>query len=173
MKKILNILPLCFVAAFLFCVPPVYAHTLKIDRAIGVTLHIDPDDAPLAGVESKLFVEITDSSGRFNSANPSNCECVLTIFSDGKARASLPVVNGGSYAQLRYIFPTSGKYEIEITGKPTRDGQRFQAFTLMYEYYVKGKTTTGMLNPLIAYIPYIQALCGGIIIWMFMSVKRE
>ena len=171
MKFFLSII-LMIIGVSFFWVRPVLAHTLKIDRAIGVSVHINPDDAPQAGKESAILVEITDSSNRFNTANPSNCICTLQVMYEGKSITTIPVVNGGSYAQLRYTFPQAGRYLIVVEGKPNGEGQAFQSFSLSYEYFVKGDSSVTETNPLVYFIPYIQALCGAFIVWIFISVKR-
>lgn len=171
MKKYLSIILMIIVISF-FWVRPAVAHTLKIDRSIGVSVHINPDDAPQAGKESSVFVEITDSSSRFNTANPSNCICTLTVQYEGKPLAQLPVVSGGAYAQLRYTFPHAGRYTVIVEGRPNGEGQAFQSFSLSYEYFVKGETSVSETNPLVPYIPYVQSLCGAFIVWMFIAVKR-
>jgi hypothetical protein len=158
---------------FLILAKPTFAHQLKIDGSMGVTIHIDPDDEPRAGTESKIYVTFEDSSGRFNPANPSNCICTLTIFSGEQQVVQLPVVNGGAYAQLRYTFPTSGKYTAVVEGKPTGEGQRFGAFKTSYEYYVRGDGVVIDQNPLSVYIPYVEATIGAGIVWMFMRVPAQ
>ncbi len=173
MKKIIFSIFLCFILIGAFGARSVYAHTLKIDRSIGVSVHINPDDSPTVGKESAILVEITDNSGRFNAANPSNCLCTLTISTQGVAPVHLPIVSGGSYAQLRYTFPASGKYMITVEGKPNGEGKLFQSFSLTYEYFVQGDTAQNAENPLVAYVPYVQALCGAMIVWMFVSVRRR
>src|SRR5258706_8999090 len=111
MKK--NIVFVMFIVFFL-APQQVFAHTLKIDGTIGVILHVDPDDAPVAGIESKLFVEIQDKSGRFNVNNPENCDCRLSIVQKDKTIKTLAVTTGGTYNQLRYTFPISGVYHVVI-----------------------------------------------------------
>lgn len=169
MKKI--ILSIAMLLMGMLWAPTVSAHTLKIDGTMGVTLHIDPDDQPVVGVESKLFVEIEDKSGRFDSNNPSNCFCILRVVSRGETIATLPVVSGGSYAQLRYTFAAPGRYRVIVEGKPNKDGQLFQAFSTTFEYYVRGDADISERNPLLAYVPYVVALDGVIIILMFAGIK--
>ena len=173
MRKHIVIIILSVIFVCVYGARSVDAHTLKIDGAIGVSVHINPDDEPIVGRESAIFVEITDSAGRFNAANPSNCLCTLTIFSDGVRVAQLPIVSGGSYTQMRFVFPTSGKYTLVVEGKPNGEGQLFQRFSLTYEYFVHGEIGSDEVNPLLAFIPYVQALCGAIIIWMFISIRRR
>lgn len=173
MKRLLAItlLPFVFLFFSLFAmVQSVFAHTLKIDGSIGVTLHIDPDDEPVAGKESKLFVDISDKSGRFNPNNPGTCDCLLTIKEKNTILKTLPIVAGGSYTQLRYIFPEPGTYLIVIEGKSNKNGIPFQAFTTRYEYYVRPNNQVAPLsrkNPLLMYAPYMALIMGLVIICMF------
>lgn len=173
MRKFLLSLLVCLSVGLFFEVTSVFAHTLQIDKNIGVNLHIDPDDAPVSGKESKFLVDIQDSSGRFNPNNPANCDCVLTVFQYGKELKKMPVVAGGAYAQLRYTFPTSGVYKIIIEGKPKGEGIPFQEFRAEFEYFVKpGSSDTSSFqvqqNGLGMYIHYIVLGIGIIIILMFV-----
>lgn len=158
---------------YFFCVPFVLAHTLKIDGNIGVNLHVDPDDAPVAGQESKFFVDIQDKSGRFNPNNPANCDCRLTIFQKDTPLKELPVTSGGSYTQIRYTFPSSGIYTVVIEGKSLGKGIAFQNFKTSFEYFVKPAPSENMLvlgglNPLLAYAPYVALGVGIVIILLWM-----
>ncbi len=161
-----------FVGA-LVCVPFVSAHTLKIDGNIGVNLHIDPDDTPVAGVESKFLLDIQDKSARFNPNNPANCECTLTISQNGTMLKTLPVVAGGSYAQLRYTFEKSGLYVVTVEGKPKGEGIPFQSFKTSFEYFVKSQdtaigTTETQGNALAGFLPYVVLIVGLCVIALFV-----
>lgn len=171
MKKI--ILVLVCIEFFLWIPDVVYAHTLKIDKNIGTTVHIDPDDTPIAGSDSKIFVEIEDKSGRFNVSNPENCDCRITIVRNGLELKTLPVVTGGRYNQLRYVFPTSGVYHLILTGKPTSGGIAFQEFRTDFEYYIKPGISENRVvllqkNPLRDWVLYIVAAAGGAIVLLFV-----
>ena len=169
MKK--NIVFVMFIVFFL-APQQVFAHTLKIDGTIGVILHVDPDDAPVAGIESKLFVEIQDKSGRFNVNNPENCDCRLSIVQKDKTIKTLAVTTGGTYNQLRYTFPISGVYHVVIQGKTNGKGLAFQSFRTDFEYFVKpGGSEFAVIqqeNPLRAWTPYIAAAIGSAIILIFV-----
>jgi hypothetical protein len=169
-----NIVYLIIFLFFLMLLPrSVLAHTLKIDGTIGVNLHVDPDDAPVAGSESKFLLDIQDKSGRFNPNNPANCDCTLTVKQKGVVIKTLPVVSGGSYAQLRFTFPTSDVYEIVVEGKPKGEGVPFQAFQTTFEYFVKSSGSEPAMvsspqNALSIYAPWIALVIGVCIIAMFV-----
>lgn len=170
MKQIVSLL---FFGIALAVVPRVFAHTLKIDRAIGVNLHVDPDDAPVAGVESKFLLDIQDKSGRFNPNNPTNCDCVLTISQNGTPLATLPVIAGGTYAQLRFTFPHGGVYTVVVEGKPKGEGVPFQSFHTQFEYFVRAnvsetQTVSTSENALAAFLPYVVLGVGFVVIVLFV-----
>jgi hypothetical protein len=170
MKKLL----LLITVVCLLSVPmSVFAHTLKIDKNMGVSLHIDPDDAPIAGSESKIFIEIEDKSGRFNVNNPENCDCKMTILQKDTVLKTLPVTTGGVYNQLRFTFPTSGTYHVVIEGTPNGKGIAFQSFKTNFEYFVSpGESETvsnqNNNNALLIWLPYIAATVGSLIVLMFV-----
>lgn len=160
-----------------FFVPSVYAHTLKIDGNIGANVHIEPDDAPVSKLESKILVDITDKSGRFNPANPGNCACFLSILQNGKELTKMAVTTGGMFNQLRYTFPEGGSYQVKIEGKPNGNGLAFQGFSVIFEYYVKGAGSTSTLpatrNPLRDQFALISILAGSAIIMLFLIPTRS
>ena len=172
MKKIF-VGVLCFCLMLLAFPGFVYAHTLKIDKNIGIILHVDPDDAPVATEETKLFVEIEDKNGRFNVTNPENCDCRMTILQGDTVLKTVPVTTAGAYNQLRFTFPRSGVYYVRILGKPNGKGLQFQEFTGDFEYFVKPGKNEGISqisaqNPLQAWAPYIAAAAGSFVVLLFV-----
>lgn len=159
---------------FLSVVYPVSAHTLKIDGSIGVTTHVEPDDEPIIGKESRIFISIEDTSGKFKPNNPSVCDCVLHIEKDGQRLQTLPVVSGGSYTQLRYTFSEPGRYILHVEGKPNGTGSPFQAFNTQYSYFIRGGNLKPVeVNVLLTYFPYIVAVVGSMILVMFIDPIRK
>ncbi len=167
--------PVCITFFMLLLFPPyAFAHILKVDGKIGVTVHIDPDDQPVAGKESKIFVDIQDQSGRFNPSNPESCDCFITITSEGKKMASMSLVSGGTYAQLRYTFPKAGEYLLTIDGNPNGTGKVFQSFHTEFEYYAMGDTQnrTQSENPLRNYSPLVILIVGiGLVLLVFIPMN--
>ncbi|CAN5154256.1 hypothetical protein BH09PAT2_BH09PAT2_10820 [soil metagenome] len=170
MKKII-----LFTITILFIplLSPVMAHTLKIDGNIGITLHIDPDDEPLAGKEAKILFDIQDKSHQFDSANPSNCNCFLEIKDSSKSLEKLSLVAGNTYSQLRYTFPYGGKYTFIVTGKWDGQGVPFTPFSASYDYYVlpqqgQSKQAQNDRNTLKDYLPFVIVMGIGSISLLFL-----
>jgi hypothetical protein len=171
MKKIIIFLMLSFL--FMAMAKLTYAHTLKIDGNIGVNLHIDPDDAPVSGSESKFLMDIQDKSGRFNPNNPANCTCTVKIYKKEELLKTLSVATGGIYNQLRFTFPSTGIYTVVVEGAPKGEGVAFQTFKTTFEYFVKAggsemSTVMTSANPLRDYAPYIALVVGLLVIVMFV-----
>jgi hypothetical protein len=55
---------------------PLLAHTLKVENDVGVSLHISPDDDPIAGQEAVFYPKITDKNNQFKI---SDCDCKVQI----------------------------------------------------------------------------------------------
>lgn len=148
------------------------AHTLKVDGTFGVTVHIDPDDAPKAQEQSTIFVSIKDRSGKFDEKNPQGCDCMLTILKDGKELTQLPIVTGNTYKTLSYTFPQSGSYDLVVTGK----GKTLDPFGASFSYYVSGENTDTFLatqNPLWNYFPFVIVIVGFVILLMFLNPFKK
>lgn len=107
--------------------PPVSAHVLKTEGSIGVVMHIDPGDNPLAGGQSTLFFDVTDKTNKFNAAE---CACRVDISEGGK------VIDSESFSTaIPFIFPQKDVYQINLVGSPETPGQ-FQPFNLTYNVRV-------------------------------------
>lgn len=139
-KKILALF-LCFFS-LLFCVTKVSAHVLKIDGNIGATLHIDPDDDPIAGEQSGFFFEFKDKQNAFT---PVGCDCTFSISESGKEIYSQPLFQNNSQpsldnASVFFTFPQRDVYQVKVTGKPLVQNA-FQPFVLTYDVRVAREAT--------------------------------
>jgi len=161
-----------YVPFLLLLMPAAYAHTLKIDGSIGVLMHIEPNDAPVAGDEARVFVNIQDTKNKFN---PAYCNCTLIIQYEGNDIAQIPIIIGGSYNAIKFVFPRSGGYVLKVIGKPTTPGA-FQEFQVTYEYYVKSKlATAGQAagNPMRDYFPYVTLIAGVMMLLLLFTGSGE
>lgn len=160
-----------FLLFFLSIVPSVSAHVLKLDGSIGVTVHIDPGDEPVAKSTSTIFVTIKDANKQFDEKNPVGCDCVLQIIKAGKVIKSMPITSGSVYDPLTFDFPTNGTYLLRVTGTPNGKGRKFQPFSTDIEYYVKSASspTIDKASSLLIYFPYLVLLSGVVILSMFLN----
>ena len=174
MKKYIFITSLLILSFLSLIVHPVSAHTLKIDGNFGITIHIDPDDEPVAGYESKILFDIQDKTKQFNPSTPGNCDCFLAIESEGKQLTSMPLISGNQFAQLRYTFPQTGTYSLKVSGKWNGAGQTFEPFNATFTYYVGGEPNSQKekriteSNTLKTYLPFVILIGIGSIVTLFL-----
>lgn len=116
----------------------VSAHTLKTDGMIGVIMHIDPDDDPIAGQSANFYFEFEDKQNKFQ---PSLCNCQVTIAEGGQhifSQTLAKTVSTGSMTgngDFSFIFPKEDVYQLTLRGQPKTPGA-FQPFTLEYDIRV-------------------------------------
>jgi hypothetical protein len=107
------------------------AHVTQTDGSISVTMHIEPDDDPIANQPAKFFFEFQDTKSKFNTAD---CNCNVIIFQNDKKLASLPLFKNTDTSdfvtpQFLYTFPGKAVYDIKLSGSSKVSGG-FQSFAL-------------------------------------------
>lgn len=93
------------------------AHVLITDDSLGAgaVLHITPDDDPIAGEPSDIFIEI-----RSNVLNTTDYQFELFVKDeDGAARKIITNTSGYQGISANYIFPNQGVYALELIATPT------------------------------------------------------
>lgn len=92
----------------------VSAHVLMKDSSagIGAIVHINPDDDPVAGSQTQMYIDIQDEAARFKI--PIESYQVSIQRPDG-ARERPQANVAGSVLDVKYVFPTKGLYRIELT----------------------------------------------------------
>ena len=155
-----NYLKVLFVSLLLFTSLTVSAHVLKTDGTIGAVLHIDPNDAPVAGSVSTFNFDLTDTTKRFTTAD---CDCNFSI----AQTADILDKNLADLSPIQYTFQEPGVYTVELEGSP-KDGTGFQPFQLTYE--IRVEPATAQAAPTSKFMQFLQGhgihivLFGGAII---------
>lgn len=149
-KKYLAII---FAAVIIFLsfsiVQNISAHTEEMDGAISAMLHITPDDNPAAGSESNIIIEFHDSANTFRS---SECGCRISIVKEGRevfGRALFSKLHEEDTmsADLEYVFPEKGIYQLIISGEPHDGHGAFKPFKLTFDTRVDREVSqTGNTN---------------------------
>ena len=98
----------------------VQAHVLLKDKTTntGAILHINPDDDPIAGEETIMFVDIQDSA---SSTRLPYGAYDFFITNEAGERQNVPMEAGGSINTVVYTFPNRGVYTLEVASKPAYD----------------------------------------------------
>lgn len=110
-----------------------FAHVLQSEGDIGVLMHVDPGDEPVAGEQATLMLEMTAKKGRFAIAD---CDCRLRILSEANVVFEAPIAAGtGGTAAVPFVFAAAGMYRAEIAGSP-RTGAPFRPFHVGFDVRV-------------------------------------
>ncbi len=110
---------LAAVAAAAFFTIPALAHQTVSSNGARVTLHVNPDDAPEAGVTTTIKVTKVrvPRGARFSFRS---CGCRLRITNS----AGTVLRNASMGASTSFRFPSAGAYRLTYSGKYTRSGKR-------------------------------------------------
>ncbi|HVO86568.1 MAG TPA: hypothetical protein VMT23_02435 [Candidatus Binatia bacterium] len=119
------------------------AHILATDGNMEVTLHIRPDDDPVAGEPQILVFLYYDSLDVFNAQQ---CSCVVTIQKNGQTLDHQTSTAPTAYfGQLPYTFKSQGVYNVYLSGTPIA-GASFQPFKVSYYFRVTGNGSPSQPN---------------------------
>jgi hypothetical protein len=170
MTKILSLITVFFITAWLG-VSPVAAHVLITNDSIGATLHIDPDDDPIAGALTSFFLEFKDTENKFQL---SDCRCQAFVYQNGNEIyfTSLKAVNENSplSSSFQFKFPAKGTYELLIKGAPVSAGA-FNEFEMRETIAVEREDADAVAainaSNLLSHWPKIVGILG---IFIFMIV---
>ncbi len=122
---------------------PVYAHQIKTSGTMSILQHSDPNDEPVAGMTTTLYLNITDSAGTFSAQH---CDCTVyiapyrsleTIETTGVSfdfETGLTHTYNENYS-LEYVFPDRDVYAIVVEGAPRESG-KFSPFRIVFDIRV-------------------------------------
>ena len=118
----------------------VLAHNVKTSTDVGVTFHIEPDHSPRAGEKSQAWFALTRQGGKLIPL--SECDCKLKVYLESNGNTAnepiltppLIAISPEQYQNIpgaNLVFPQPGIYQLELTGKPTQEGN-FSPFQVSY-----------------------------------------
>jgi hypothetical protein len=118
---------------------PALAHNIRTNADVGVTFHIEPDHSPRAGESSRAWFALTRQGGELIPL--SECDCELNVYLESASDSNEPILNPTLIAispeqyqnipGANLVFPQPGIYQLELTGKPTQEGN-FTPFQVSY-----------------------------------------
>lgn len=93
------------------------AHQTSVNNGVAVTMHVTPDDEPLAGQTALILVpRVKTRTGKFSWAT---CRCTLAV-SDS---AQNVLLKGQGVPRTGFVFPEAGAYRIDFAGRVRRNGK--------------------------------------------------
>ncbi|MEM1290918.1 MAG: hypothetical protein AAGH67_05560 [Cyanobacteria bacterium P01_H01_bin.162] len=126
------------------------AHDVQIADDVGATLHIEPDDVPLAGAPTTAWFALTQAGGTVIPLD--QCNCRLTLYDNDAVAVETPPLTAISAEGFTDIpsavvtFPEVGAYELVLQGSPEGDVE-FSPFELRFEVVVAGRAAPPASNP--------------------------
>lgn len=115
-----------------------YAHQVNKSGTIETSIHISPNDHPIAQQLSRIEIEVIDINKQFDFGN---CLCTLQISNSTATTAELTIDGYGSLAETSYTFAADGEYTLIFKGENLENkNPTFEPFELSYNYTVEPST---------------------------------
>ncbi|NUN64492.1 hypothetical protein HCU40_06955 [Pseudanabaena biceps] len=116
--------------------PILLAHEVQTSEEIGGTIHIEPNDRPVAGKKSRIWIALTKRGGEIIPY--AQCNCTMDVRSLTNRNIKFQLSNSlaiiESYLGIpskEVIFPEVGRYELKLRGS-AKNGEDFPPFELTF-----------------------------------------
>ncbi len=115
----------------------VFAHFMRANDGISLSIHLEPDDEPYANQETKIRFIFTDKNEKLVL---NNCDCWVWVMQDDtiidhKLMEVEDDQNGNQIGRIISTFPQKGVYKVKIQGEPIVS-KDFSAFHFEYDVRV-------------------------------------
>ena len=112
------------------------AHEVRTSQEVGGTIHIEPNDRPIAGKKTTIWIALTKRGGEIIPYGKCNCRLEVRSLSDRNIKFTVanPLAIIERYLGLpsmEVTFPQVGRYELKLSGS-ARDGEDFSPFELTF-----------------------------------------
>jgi hypothetical protein len=160
-KRIPALLSILFVLG-----TPAWAHVVLTDGTIGVTMHIDPDDAPVVGKLSRFNFWFKDTTGHLD---PARCKGTFTVALNDWMVTSQPLFalkDSGLVSVHEVTFARPGVYTVRVNGYPTGT-VTFQPFLLQFSVRVEAGDAgmaSGTSESRNWFLDHALVLIGGLLV---------
>jgi hypothetical protein len=102
------------------------AHDRETNNGVSVTVHVAPDDDPIATRPSTIVVERVETKAKFRWAT---CKCSWRISNAAGAVLYL----GKARVRMPFVFPESGAYQLRFVGRVwVQKIRRWRTFKINY-----------------------------------------
>lgn len=157
------------------------AHVLQATDTFGAVIHIDPNDEPVSGLASSIFIDLKNKDDTFRVAD---CVCVVTISKGNELLQTTEITApfpqgvrvGDKAFTLPYTFPTEGEYKIKIAGIP-KPGAPFSPFDFTFDAHVKkgsavGNAVSSLGDHPVSYTLFGLALGSALSVALYNKFRR-
>ena len=126
MQRPLAVVLVCF-ALSLVGAGVAFGHDRETNNGVSVTVHIDPDDDPVATQPATIVIEKVETKAKFTWAT---CKCAWKITDS----AGTVVYQKPARARTPFVFPASGAYQLTFTGRVKATKTRWRTFRINYAW---------------------------------------
>jgi len=159
----LNSLKTMAVLVILLGASPLWAHVVEADGPIGVTMHVDPDDQPVAGTPTRFYLWFKDTTDQLK---PQDCRGTFSVSDAGDyAVVTQPLFarSGSGLSDVHDVtFSKAGTYTVRINGAPAGT-TTFHPFLITFQVRVTGGTVPGF--PVWPFYAIGGLLAAGLLWW--------
>ncbi|MEB3272632.1 MAG: hypothetical protein ACO4AI_03060 [Prochlorothrix sp.] len=130
----------------------IFAHQIQIDRGVGATKHIEPNDTPRSGEPTRIWFALTRRGGQVIPLD--HCDCTVAVYAQPRQADSPPITlptlepySAEGYTDIpaaTVTFPQVGAYELVLSGTPQagiEEAAQFEPFQLNFDVTVAQGTT--------------------------------
>lgn len=110
-----------------------FAHDRETNNGVSVTVHLGPNDEPVATQPATIVVEKVETRARFTWPT---CRCVWTI-SDATGAA---IFRKPATAKTPFVFPAPGAYQLTFSGRVKATKTRWRTFRIDYAWRAEAPT---------------------------------
>jgi hypothetical protein len=150
---------------------PLSAHVVATDGPIGVTMHVDPDDAPVAGTVSRFYLWFKDTTDRLK---PEDCRGTFSVAdANDYLVVSQPLFarSGSGLTDVHDVtFAKPGVYTIRINGAP-QAVTTFSPFLITFQVRVGGASAESGLPAWPFYAG--GGVLAALLLWWGLRPRRE
>ncbi len=112
------------------------SHEVRTSQDIGGTIHIEPNDRPIAGQKTRIWIALTKRGGEVIPYAKCNCQMEVRSLTDRNLKftvsnSSIIIDRFLGLSSLEVTFPQIGRYELNLKGSPKDDGG-FAPFELTF-----------------------------------------
>jgi hypothetical protein len=116
--------------------PTRIAHEVRTSNSVGGTIHIEPNDRPIAGQKSRIWIALTKRGGEIIPYDQCNCRLEVRSLTNKAVKFIVPRSTSiiDIYLGLPSIevtFPEVGRYELRLNGSAKRSAD-FPDFELIF-----------------------------------------
>ncbi len=116
--------------------PVLIAHEVRTSNAVGGTIHIEPNDRPIAGQKSRVWMALTRRGGEIIPYEKCNCRLEVRSLTNKNIKFIVPksasiLDRFLGLPSMEVTFPEVGRYELRLNGEP-KENEDFPEFELIF-----------------------------------------